>query len=161
MATDTATTVSTDRGGARWLYAALFGLLAGLPRTARGDLAGLLESAGLLAEGGALAALFDPGIAIHPVGHLVYSALFGVLFALVVDFEELRDLIATPATGAAAGLAYGLGLWVAGVAVGWPLAVAAVGAAGPAFPHLHLGTFVGHALYGLVLGAGYAAVRAD
>lgn len=161
MATDTATTVSTDRGGARWLYAALFGLLAGLPRTFRGELAGLLESAGVPAESGALAALFDPGIAVHPVGHLVYSALFGVLFALVVDFEELRDLVATPGDGAAAGLAYGVGLWLVGVAVGWPLAVGAVGIAGPSVPHLHLGTFVGHALYGLLLGAGYAAVRGD
>jgi hypothetical protein len=161
MATDTAATVSAERDGARWLYAALLGLVAGLPRTFRGELAGLLESVNLLGEGGAVAALFDPGIAVHPAGHLVYSALFGLLFALAVDYEELRGLLATPATGAATGLAYGLGLWLVGVAVGWPLAVAAVGLAGPSVPHLHLGTFAGHALYGLVLGWGYAAVRGD
>jgi len=58
-------------------------------------------------------------------------------------------------------VAYGLALWLGGVVILWPLVLAFVGLPGPAFPFLHLGTFVGHLLFGLVLGGGYGLLLSE
>ncbi len=161
MATESTTAVGHDVGTVRWLYAAALGALAGLPRVFREDIAGGLETVGVLSEGSALAGLFDPGIGIHPLGHLGYSVLFGLLFALLVDYDELATLVSTPRRAAGAGVTYGLGLWLGGVVVLWPLVLAFVGLLGPAAPFLHPGTFVGYLLFGLVLGGGYGLLLSE
>jgi hypothetical protein len=154
MATDTAADVEQTPNATRWLYAALLGGLAGLPRLLRDPLAALVGPDSTLAP------LFADAFVLGPGAHLVYSVLFGVLFALLLDYEAFDHLLDTPLQGARTGLGYGLVLWTGGSVVAWPLALAVIGdPTAPAFPNLHVGALLGHLAYGLVLGTGYALAR--
>lgn len=85
--------------------------------------------------------------------HLLHGLVLGAAFGLLLDHTRLRRLAATPRRRVAAGLAYGLLLWVVGwslaapavmqVTTGWPIAP----------PDFHGLALVGHVLYGLAVGA--------
>ncbi len=84
--------------------------------------------------------------------HLSHAAVLGVVFAAILAAVGRPHLGIAPAAGA--GVAYGVVVW-AGLAVvvmpvwlGMPEMV----------PNLDVGSLVGHAVYGLILGVAYAAL---
>jgi hypothetical protein len=88
--------------------------------------------------------------------HMSNSAILGVVFGALVGASDLSG------TGrvASAGLAYGIVLWVALAAIVMPIWLGAVGFPGaPPLPNFNPMSLVGHAVYGLVLGSVYAALR--
>jgi hypothetical protein len=88
--------------------------------------------------------------------HMSNSAVLGVVFGGLVGRIGLKG------TGriAGAGLVYGAVLWIVLAAVVMPIWLGAVGFPGtPPLPNLNPLSLVGHLVYGLVLGVGYAVVR--
>lgn len=88
--------------------------------------------------------------------HMSNSATLGVAFGALVG--------ATGQSGtgpvAGAGLEYGIVLWVVLAAIVMPIWLGAVGFPGaPPLPNFNPMSLVGHAVYGLVLGGVYAALR--
>jgi uncharacterized membrane protein YagU involved in acid resistance len=94
------------------------------------------------------------GWAIH-VGH---AAVLGVVFAGLVGVVDLTR--ASARKQVAAGLGYGVLAWVVLAAVVMPIWLSAVGSpADPPLPNLNPMSLVGHAVYGVVLGAVYSALE--
>lgn len=86
--------------------------------------------------------------------HVAHGAVLGVVFAAVLVASG-RDL--TTRGIAAAGLGYGVVVWLALAVVVMPIWLSAVGfAMAPAFPNVGLPSLLGHAVYGIVLGVAYA-----
>lgn len=116
------------------------GVLFGIMMTAMGMMemvAGLVES---------------DSVAVGWLLHLVISATFGALYALV-----LGGATATYGRGAGIGLAYGLVVWIVG-----PLLVMPLWMGAPPFviAEPQLMSLVGHLLFGVVLGLSYRALAA-
>lgn len=109
----------------------------------------------------AIPALYgQSGIAAGWVVHLFHSVVFGILFAAVVSTTSLRRFAETWSTGAVLGLAYGVLVWVVAAAIVMPLWLGAVGFPQvPPLPNFNPQSLVGHLVYGLVLGVGYAIVQ--
>ncbi|MDL5362869.1 histidine kinase [Halalkalicoccus sp. NIPERK01] len=88
--------------------------------------------------------------------HMSNSAVLGVVFGAIVGASDLSGT----GTLAGVGLAYGIVLWVALAAVVMPVWLSAVGfPMAPPLPNFDPMSMVGHAVYGVVLGAVYAVVR--
>lgn len=88
--------------------------------------------------------------------HMANSAVLGVVFGALVGAGGVGG------TGrlAGAGLAYGVVLWVLLAGIVMPVWLGAVGfPMAPPVPNFNPMSLVGHAVYGVVLGVVYAAVR--
>ncbi|WP_136588713.1 histidine kinase [Salinigranum halophilum] len=108
----------------------------------------------------ALYGLSGPNLAAGWAIHLVHGALLGLGFALLATRPAVRPYATQTGTAAAVGLAYGLVLTVPTAGVAMPLWLSAVGFPNaPPLPNLTLMGFVGHGVYGLVLGATYPTLR--
>jgi len=143
------------RTKANWGDTAVDGLLAG---TGSGIvMATYLVVAGLwLGEGfAAMLGRFDPGTAASPLigtlAHLATSAIYGILFALLWRLVLSRWLGRVPLW--LVGLVYALILLLAATAVGLPLSDSPL----KEIPPIHF--TAAHAIYGLVLGYGLAAIE--
>lgn len=94
-------------------------------------------------------------LAVGWVYHLFNSAVIGLIFALLFG-----DRAASYGADAGWGVAYGLLWWVLGALILMPVLLGM-----PAFSPLKtmlpvaMGSLVGHLLYGLILGIGFAALR--
>ncbi|EMA55077.1 MULTISPECIES: hypothetical protein [Halococcus] len=151
---ETATTTST--GLADWQAGIVGGLVGG---AAMGAMITMMMQPVIEVAIPALYALAPPpnGLAGWVV-HMAHSAILGVVFAAVATGTGVGRGVGRSAV---VGLVYGVVLWVVLAAVVMPLWLGAVGFAGaPPFPNFALpGSLPGHAVYGLLLGVVYAALR--
>ena len=93
------------------------------------------------------------------IAHLFHSVVLGVVFAFLVSATGLRDRAGGYAGGIGLGLSYGVVLWVVLAAIVMPIWLSTVGFPGaPALPNFNPMSLVGHVVYGVVLGAVYAAI---
>ncbi|WP_224448236.1 histidine kinase [Haloprofundus salilacus] len=89
--------------------------------------------------------------------HMANSAILGVVFAAIAGVANLGE---STGRSAAAGVAYGVVLWVVLAAFVMPIWLGAVGFPEvPPLPNFDPMSLVGHVVYGLVLGAVYPSVR--
>jgi len=132
------------------------GVLAGLAGAAV-MAAAMVLTGGAAVLGGAIPGLYGlapppsppAGVAIH----LSHGAVLGVGFVALLGAAG----VVTPRRVLAAGLAYGVALWLVAAALVMPLWLGAVGfPAAPPFPNLAPPSLLWHAVYGLVLGAAVA-----
>jgi hypothetical protein len=108
----------------------------------------------------ALYGVSGPNLAAGWAIHLIHGAVLGLGFALLATRRTARAYTSRVVPSAALGLAYGLVLTVPTAGVAMPLWLAAVGFPNaPPLPNLTLMGFVGHGVYGLVLGATYPLLR--
>jgi hypothetical protein len=90
--------------------------------------------------------------------HLAHGAILGVAFAAILRARP--DFGSTLTRATITGAAYGVALWVVLAAFVMPVWLSAVGFAGaPPLPSFDPISLVGHALYGIVLGAAYPLLR--
>ncbi|WP_265109649.1 histidine kinase [Halosolutus halophilus] len=89
--------------------------------------------------------------------HVSHGAVLGVVFAAALAAAGRTDV--GPLGATAAGLGYGLVVWAILAVVVMPIWLSAVGfAMAPAVPNVAVESLIGHAAYGLVLGATYAVL---
>jgi len=132
-----------------WSSAAVAGLAGGLAFGV------LLQSMGMMPT---IAALYGAeSAAIGWVAHLFHSVVFGLVFAAAAVRTDYRD--ADTGTFAVLGAAYGVVLWLVAAAVLMPLWLGALGLDAPSVPNLDVASLAGHLVYGVVLGAAFAAIR--
>lgn len=113
----------------------------------------------------------DPG-AIGYVFHLVHGLVLGVIFGFLVTRDPVLGTLSagveTPfiaamglhARFALAGLVYGLIIWTLIPIISQSVWIAASGMSEPGFPTAAFSSLVGHALYGLLLGALFSSLVA-
>ena len=90
--------------------------------------------------------------------HLGHSAVLGVVFTAIVGVAGLERSSAQKQV--AAGIGYGVLVWVVLAALVMPVWLSAVGSpANPPLPNFNPQSLVGHAVYGVVLGAVYYALE--
>ncbi|WP_435155621.1 hypothetical protein [Haladaptatus sp. DFWS20] len=115
----------------------------------------LMQSMGMMP---AIASLYGlDGATMGWVAHLFHSIVFGLVFGGIMTMTRLRkyaDRIA-PTTGL--GAAYGVLLWVVAAGIVMPLWLGAIGMEMPPVPNFDPMSLVGHLVYGVVLGAVFAA----
>lgn len=154
MSTETETgAVTVERS--KWFAGGAAGLVAGLVFGA------MLQTMMPDVIAMAIPALYgQSGVAAGWVAHLFHSVVFGLVFVAITSATSLRRFAGTWSTGAVLGLVYGALVWVVAAGVVMPLWLDAVGFPQvPPLPNLNPQSLVGHLVYGLVLGAGYALVR--
>ncbi|WP_114578206.1 histidine kinase [Saliphagus sp. LR7] len=89
--------------------------------------------------------------------HVAHGAVLGVVFAAVLVASGRSPSV--PAA-AGAGLVYGVVVWVLLAALVMPVWLSTVGfPMAPPVPNFDPTSLVGHAVYGLVLGIGYAVLE--
>jgi uncharacterized membrane protein YagU involved in acid resistance len=95
------------------------------------------------------------------VVHLFHSLVFALVYAELVSWSPLSDYADRAPTGAVLGTGYGVVVW----AVATVVVVAFLAIANTVWilsvPNVSLENLVGHVLYGVVLGAVFAAVRRE
>lgn len=96
-----------------------------------------------------------PSLALGWGIHLFNSAVFGLAYAAVVQLDPLAEYAERVTTGAGLGLGYGVIIWVVAASIIMPLWVGAMLPMNPPVPDFNLTSLVGHAVYGLILGALY------
>lgn len=110
---------------------------------------------------------FDETFVFGGAIHLLHGVVLGLPFAAIVGTDSIRGLVERepalsdldPGVRAMLGGAgYGLALWVLLPVTVMPLWLETVGFAGTTFPDLAVESLVGHVIYGVVLGAVYAAI---
>jgi hypothetical protein len=108
----------------------------------------------------ALYGVSGPSLAVGWAIHLFHGAVLGLGFALLATRPSVEPYTRAVGSAAAVGLAYGLVLTIPTAGVAMPLWLSAVGFPNaPPLPNLSLMGFVGHGVYGLVLGATYPVLR--
>ncbi len=155
--TETTTATSTEERTApgNWKAGVVAGLAGGV---AMGILVSLMNVAVIAVAIPALYGLAPPPNPLAGwVAHLSHGAVFGVGFAALVGVLGYGG-DATRSAGL--GVAYGIAIWIVAAALLMPLWLGAVGFAGaPPFPNFALPSLLWHAVYGVVLGAAYPALR--
>lgn len=102
---------------------------------------------------GALFTLGEQHLTVGWTAHLLNSAIFALVYALLTRLSPLRSLADAPATGLTTGAAYGVGLWFVNIGFVWPLWLNAVGVTSLPVPNLGaLGPLAGHLVWGALLG---------
>jgi len=97
-----------------------------------------------------------PNLQLGFLVHVFHGAFLGLAFAGVVSALSVDS----PGKVVAAGLGWGVVTWVVLAALLMPLWLGAVGSpASPPFPNFAVPSLLWHAVYGLVLGGAYVAVR--
>jgi hypothetical protein len=147
-----------ESGQTIWISAALAGIAG---TVVFGGVQMLAGATGVIAM--AIPALYGvsgPALAVGWTIHLFHGAVLGLGFALLASRRSIRPYSTRVLPAAAFGLVYGLVLTVPTAGVAMPLWLSAVGFPNaPSVPNLTLMGFVGHGVYGLVLGATYPLFR--
>lgn len=98
-----------------------------------------------------------PDLLIGWVVHLVHGVILGVVFARLVGLAGVSG--DSPAAAVAAGVGYAVVVWLVLAAFVMPVWLSAVGSpADPPLPNFSVPSLIGHAVFGLLLGAVYAAM---
>jgi hypothetical protein len=93
-----------------------------------------------------------------PIGvfiHLVHSIAVGIIYAWGAGFDTLHDFATRVVPGVILGLAFGIFLWLVAASVLMPFWLGVVTSRSPSVPDFDLVYFVGHVVYGVILGGGY------
>lgn len=152
MATESETGVRTDAETSPWQSAVIAALVAGV---VMGFMIQFVM--GIMPVIGALYGA--PGIVTGWIAHLFHSVVFGLIYAAVVDRPALAEYATRVGSGVALGAAYGVVVWVVAAAIVMPLWLSALGMNAPAVPNFNPTSLVGHLVFGVLLGAGYALLR--
>lgn len=84
--------------------------------------------------------------------HVSHGAVLGVVFAAALTATGQNGMVRS----AVLGLAYGIVVWVGLAVVVMPIWLSAVGfPMAPPLPNVDVGSLLGHAVYGIVLGIAY------
>lgn len=92
------------------------------------------------------------GVGAGWVAHLFHSAVFGLIYAGMVAVGPLDEYASVPSTGVGVGVAYGVAVWLFGAVIAMPLWLEAAGMPNPGVPNLNPMSFVGHVVFGALLG---------
>jgi hypothetical protein len=104
---------------------------------------------------GALYTLGDPNLTIGWIAHAFNSLLFGGIFGLLALTNRFGPYLERVQTALGAGILFGTALYVVNIGLIWPLWLNSVGlGANMGVPFLPMMPFVGHLVYGLILGLG-------
>lgn len=155
MSQKTATTTPTATNQNAWKGAVIAGIVGA---AAMGVLVSLMNAATLAVAIPSLYGLAPPpnGVAGWAV-HLSHGAVLGVLFGGIADAAGVGRSVGK---SAAAGIGYGVLVWVVFAALLMPVWLSAVGSpASPPFPNFALPSLLWHVVYGVVLGALYPPLR--
>ncbi|WP_338729613.1 histidine kinase [Haladaptatus sp. DJG-WS-42] len=159
MVSETQTATTTRTVSDNWLGAAVAGLLATF---AFGGFQTVMGSSSVIAH--ALPALYGvqgPALAVGWGIHLVHGALLGIAYAAFATPKPLREYAENIPTGALLGIVFSVLLTIVAVGFIMPLWLQAVGfPMAPPIPNLAPSSFIGHAVYGVVLGALYPVLAA-
>lgn len=155
MAVEAEAEIRIGRAQSNWISAGIAGIAAGI---VFGAMAGLMmpELMGMI---GALYG-FEGNAVVGWVAHLVHSVIFGLLYAAAVSLERLQRFAGRVSTGAGLGLAYGVVVWLVAASVVMPVWIGAMTGLSPSVPDFNVMSLVGHAVYGIVLGAAYPLILA-
>jgi uncharacterized membrane protein YagU involved in acid resistance len=155
--TATSTTTATQQSSGNWKAGVVGGIVGAIPF---GLMMALMLDDPVIAV--AIPSMY--GLAPPPnelagfVVHLSHGAILGVVFAAVIGLAGLSRESAQKQV--AAGLAYGIVLWVVLAVIVMPIWLSAVGSpADPPLPNVSIPSLIGHAVYGVVLGAVYYALE--
>lgn len=151
MATEHATAHEQGWTGETVTKAAIAGVVAGL-------VFGLLIQFRLerMQAIGAMYTLGSPSLSIGWIAHLVHSALFGAIFAILVGYG-LAEYARKPTTAVPLAAAYGVALWALNIVFLWPAWLNGVGLGNaPPLPNVAVMPLVGHVVWGALLGLVYA-----
>ena len=137
-----------------WVAGAVGGLVAGV---AMGVLLQVMMTPVIVA---AIPALYGAnGPVAGWAAHLVHSVVFGLIYAGVASNTLLSRYADDLGTGAGLGVAYGVVVWIVAAAIVMPVWLGAVGFPNtPPLPNFNPMSLVGHVVFGLILGVGYAYV---
>lgn len=97
-------------------------------------------------------------LAVGWIAHLFHSVVFGLVYAAVVGTPRLSQYASKESTGAALGAAYGVVLWFVAAGLVMPVWMDAMGLSAPSIPNLGVMSLAGHLVYGVLLGAIFAAM---
>lgn len=154
MVPETSTTTTTRTVSDDWLGAAVAGILATL---AFGGFQTMMGSSGVIAM--AIPALYGiqgPALGIGWAIHIFHGAILGIAYAAFATPEPLRKYAANVSTGVILGIVFSALVTLVFVGFVMPLWLQAVGfPMAPAVPNLQASGFIGHAVYGVVLGGLY------
>ena len=98
-------------------------------------------------------------VAVGWIAHLFHSVVFGLIFVALVTRTGLRSYERTTVWTAGLGTSYGGVLGILTGAFVLPVWVNAVSGAGLPVPFFATPAFIGHVLFGLLLGGVYAVTR--
>lgn len=90
---------------------------------------------------------------------VAFSLAGGAVFAAGLEYLGSARTVTSPRTGGLAGLAMALAGWIGGVALLVPLWMRVAFGTEVAIPYVHLASFAGIAVYGVVFGVVYATIR--
>jgi hypothetical protein len=90
--------------------------------------------------------------------HVVHGTLFGLLFAAVLADPALEDVSDQPWRCVVAGAVFGVVLAVVGAGIIMPIWATVVGLEAASIPHITGPSLAWHLVYGIVLGAAFAAL---
>lgn len=157
MSTETSEVHAQEQGMADWQAGVVGGLIAGL---VFGGLMSMMTPPVLEMGIPAMYGIDGPAGAVGWVIHMAHAAVIGVAFAAIAESGLLGNLAENTSKSVGVGAAYGLLVWIGLAVIVMPIWLGAVGFGGaPPLPNIGVESFVGHLVYGVVLGAVYPALR--
>ncbi len=94
--------------------------------------------------------------------HLIHSVIFGLVYVAIARFEPIRSYATSMTSGVALGIGYGLVIWVIAASIIMPAWVGAMmPMMDPPVPDFVPESALGHAVFGLLLGAYYGYVGGE
>lgn len=109
---------------------------------------------------GAMYTLGDPSLVVGWIAHVAHSAIFGLVFAVIVARDPFTGYLSDVFSGALLGTGYAFVLWFVNIGVVWPLWLNAVAFGNLPFPNWASPMpLVGHLVWGLLLGGVLALLQ--
>ena len=146
MAVEQVSAVDIGTGRTNWIASGIAGILAGI-------VFGLLAMALMPDMMGMVGAMygFEGNEIVGWIAHLFHSLIFGLLYAAIVTLDTLRGYANRVAYGAGLGLVYAIIVWIVAASIVMPLWLGMP----EMVPDFNPMSAVGHAVYGIILGATY------
>lgn len=144
MATESKVTAAVELGTDKnhWAIGGVAGFLAGALFGA------MMAHTPMMENVAALIGLADP--AAGWIIHLVIAIIFALIYVGIVSFEQVSPYANRPSVGSVVGAVYGIVLWIVGATIIMPLWLTGSLVIDPNWM-----SFVGHIIYGGVLGVLY------
>ncbi|WP_076610652.1 hypothetical protein [Natronorubrum thiooxidans] len=153
MAVETEAQVRIGTTQTNWISAGLAGVAAGI-------VFGVLAAIMMPDMMGMVGALYGFGgnTVVGWIAHLIHSLVFGLVYAALVTTGQLRPYAGRVLSGAGIGLVYGVVVWVVAASIVMPLWIGWMTGMAPPVPDFNVMSLVGHAVYGVLLGAAYPLI---